>query len=66
MRIHQPENKEPSVTWSRLVDQLEWLNLVLERVGKGEKAALGRGDGTEILERWLISKIPRGNAEYLS
>lgn len=40
----------------RLVDQLEWLDLVLERVGEGEEAALWRGDGAEVLEGWLLSK----------
>lgn len=66
VRIHQPENKEPPVTRPRLVDQLERLDLVLERVGKGEQAALGRGDGTYVLEWCFFSKTARGNAEDFS
>lgn len=66
MRIHQPENKKPTVTWPRLVDQLERLDLVLERVGEGEEAALGRGDGTYVLKWCFFSKTARGNAEDFS
>lgn len=54
------------MTRPRLVDQLEWLDLVLERVGKGEQAALGRGDGTYVLKWCFFSKTARGNAEDFS
>lgn len=50
----------------RLVDQLERLDLVLERVGEGEEAALGRGDGAEVLEGRLVPEAARGNAKDFS
>lgn len=50
----------------RLVDQLEWLDFVLERVGEGQEAALGRGDGAQVLERLLFPQSAGGDAEYLS
>lgn len=54
------------MTWPRLVGQLERLDLVLERVGEGEQAALGRGDGTYVLKWCFFSKTARGNAEDFS
>lgn len=54
------------MTGPRLVDQFERLDLVLERVGKGEEAALGRGDGTYVLKWCFFSKTARGNAEDFS
>lgn len=66
VRIHQPENKKSSVTRPRLVDQFEWLDFVLERIGEGEEAALGRGDGTYVLEWCFFAKTARSNAENFS
>lgn len=66
MRIHQPEDEEPPLTRPRLVDQLEWLDLVLERIGENQEAALGRGDGAQVLEGLLLSESTGGDAEYFS
>lgn len=66
MRVHQPEDEETPVARARPVDQLERLDLVLERVGEGEEAALGRGDGAEVLEGRLVPEAAGGDAEGFS
>lgn len=56
MRIYQPQDKKSPMAWSRLIDQLERLDPVLERVGESQQAALWCGYGAEVLVGWFLSE----------